>query len=260
VFFWIISTSVAWYTSWNVSEKHTASSWFEYGVPTAVAFWVVVLYSFVERYQHSGGNRWLHLPKMEASSFSETLVTFYQSTRRHNSDDSNLHMKNLYRYENLSHVPYHPNSLFYSMLYELTRWYTFVKLSNYHASDMLHIIPQSDRIFFRDIFYSGYSIYLMSVYLNTIWGLYCDLSDYDLVNNATQHIIIWSSVSDLLSVDVLLGLGVKLHEPVTPCTRGLYEMRADMHSYIINTTKYRDSHFKPISCIPHATEKVVETF
>jgi hypothetical protein len=96
------------------------------------------------------------------------------------------------------------------------RWYIFVKSPGYQANDMLHIIPQSDRIFLRDISYPGFLTCPMLLYLSTIWGLYCDLLDYDLVNNPIQQTIIWRSVFDLFPVNVLLGLRVKLHLPISP--------------------------------------------
>jgi hypothetical protein len=49
-------------------------------------FWVVAPYILVEVYQHHRGAL-----KMEAARISETLVNFYQTTRRYNLEDSHLH-------------------------------------------------------------------------------------------------------------------------------------------------------------------------
>jgi hypothetical protein len=55
-------------------------------------FWVVAPHSLVEVYQ-----RFIAL-MMEAARTSETLVNFYQTTRRYNPEDSHLHT---HRRENL---------------------------------------------------------------------------------------------------------------------------------------------------------------
>jgi hypothetical protein len=55
-------------------------------------FWVAALCSLVEVYQS------LIALMMEAARTSETLVNFYQTTRRYNPEDSHLHT---YSHENL---------------------------------------------------------------------------------------------------------------------------------------------------------------
>jgi hypothetical protein len=57
---------------------------------TAV-FWVVAPCCLVEVYQH------FEALMMEAARTSETLVNFYQTTRRYNPEDSHLHYLKLYR-------------------------------------------------------------------------------------------------------------------------------------------------------------------
>jgi hypothetical protein len=49
-------------------------------------FWVVAACSLVEVYQHTRGL--LIARMMEAARASETLVNFYQTTRRYNPEDS----------------------------------------------------------------------------------------------------------------------------------------------------------------------------
>jgi hypothetical protein len=56
-------------------------------------FWVVAPCSLVEVYQRFRGNCCLHHQgalMMEAARTSETLVHFYQTTRRYNPEDSHL--------------------------------------------------------------------------------------------------------------------------------------------------------------------------
>jgi hypothetical protein len=50
-------------------------------------FWVVAPCSLVEVYQRFRGPCCLHHQGDEAARTSETLVNFYQSTRRHNPED-----------------------------------------------------------------------------------------------------------------------------------------------------------------------------
>jgi hypothetical protein len=68
-------------------------------------FWVVAPCSLVEVYQRFRGTCCLHHQgasiialMMEAACTSETLVNFYQTTRRYNPEDSHLHIR---RRENL---------------------------------------------------------------------------------------------------------------------------------------------------------------
>jgi hypothetical protein len=68
-------------------------------------FWVVAPCSLVEVYQRFRGPCCLHNQgegiialMMEAARISETLVNFYQTTRRYNSEDSHLRT---HRRENL---------------------------------------------------------------------------------------------------------------------------------------------------------------
>jgi hypothetical protein len=58
-------------------------------------FWVVASCNLVEFYQRFRGTCYL---MMEAASTSETSVNFYQTTRRYNPEDSDLHTR---RRENL---------------------------------------------------------------------------------------------------------------------------------------------------------------
>jgi hypothetical protein len=52
-------------------------------------FWVVAPCNLVEVYQRFGGSCCLHHPGDESRT-SETLVNFYQTTRRYNPEDSHL--------------------------------------------------------------------------------------------------------------------------------------------------------------------------
>jgi hypothetical protein len=55
-------------------------------------FWVVVPCRLVEVYQRFRGTCCLHYQGDETSArTSETLVNFYQTTRRYNPEDSHLH-------------------------------------------------------------------------------------------------------------------------------------------------------------------------
>jgi hypothetical protein len=65
-------------------------------------FWVVTPCRLVEVYQRLRGTYCLHHQDlialmMEATSTSETLVNFYQTTRRYNPEDSHLHKSSLQR-------------------------------------------------------------------------------------------------------------------------------------------------------------------
>jgi hypothetical protein len=77
------------FTPYSVSVNQTLSVGFE--VLTAVStkmavFWVVAPCVLVEVYQRFSGIALM----MEAARTSETLVNFYQNTRRYNPDDSHL--------------------------------------------------------------------------------------------------------------------------------------------------------------------------
>jgi hypothetical protein len=61
-------------------------------------FWVVVLCSLVEVYQHFRGPCSLHHQGDETARTYETLVNFYQTTRCYNPEDSHLRT---HRHENL---------------------------------------------------------------------------------------------------------------------------------------------------------------
>jgi hypothetical protein len=65
------------------------------------AFWVVAQFSLAEVYRRFRGVCCLHHQvdnMMQAASTSETLVNFYQTTRRNNPEDCHLHTR---RRENL---------------------------------------------------------------------------------------------------------------------------------------------------------------
>jgi hypothetical protein len=55
-----------------------------------IVFWVVAPCSLVEVYQLFRGACCLHHQGNEPASTSETLVNFYQTTRRYNPEDSHL--------------------------------------------------------------------------------------------------------------------------------------------------------------------------
>jgi hypothetical protein len=60
-----------------------------------VIFWIVTPCRLVGGYQRFGDSTM----KMEAILFSETLVTTYTTTRRHNSEDHNLQLHRRERFE-----------------------------------------------------------------------------------------------------------------------------------------------------------------
>jgi hypothetical protein len=64
-------------------------------------FWVVTLCSLVEVYQRFRGPCCLLFAlMMEAARTSETLVNFYQTTRRYNPEDSHLRKLHSFSFEN----------------------------------------------------------------------------------------------------------------------------------------------------------------
>jgi hypothetical protein len=77
-----------------LSYKHIMNLWKEMSV-NIVVFCEVTPCSLVDRYQRFVGQ----LLKTDAMRFSETLVTVYQITRRHLSEDRD---PNIHRYENRS--------------------------------------------------------------------------------------------------------------------------------------------------------------